>query len=272
MALSLCCSRWRRCWLDLAVSLGNVLSAGYAVPADKAVGFITGADQVLYKALKAEAFEVQVGIHELLGHGSGKLFHAGTDAAAALLNTPCPLEGAAGKLINGPFYAAGATWDSTFGKIASSYEECRAECTGLYLCNVPEVLAVFGHHGSGSDGGGGAAAGMQMHDVAYINWLLMCRAGLVGLEFYTPSTGSWRQAHMQARYVIVRVLLEAGHGLLTLRQCTNTEDGQPDVEVVLNRALIPTVGRDAIGSFLKVRACGKCTFSCRAHTEHPRAV
>ena len=42
-------------------------------------------------------------------------------------------------------------------------------------------------------------------DVQYINWLLMARAGLTGLEFYTPETGQWRQAHMQARYVILQV-------------------------------------------------------------------
>ena len=47
-------------------------------------------------------------------------------------------------------------------------------------------------------------------DVQYINWLLMARAGLTGLEFYTPETGQWRQAHMQARYVILQVPTHLG--------------------------------------------------------------
>ena len=50
-----------------------------------------------------------------------------------------------GDPITGPFYPEGATWDSTFQKIASTYEECRAECSGLYLCDLPDVLSVFGH-------------------------------------------------------------------------------------------------------------------------------
>ncbi len=57
-------------------------------------------------------------------------------------------------------------------------EECRAECAGLFLCLEPRVLEVFGH-----------AAAHEQADVVFANWLLMCRSGLVGLEFYTPGEG-----------------------------------------------------------------------------------
>jgi len=188
--------------------------------------------------LKGEAFEVQVGIHELLGHGSGKLFHAGTPGAAKLVEEKFanPITG---EPVTGPFYPTGSTWDSTFGKIASTYEECRAECSGLFLCLEKAVLDVFGH----------AEQVTGVHDITYVNWLLMVRAGLTGLEFYTPETAAWRQAHMQARYVILRVLLEGGGGLVTLKKVVGA-DGRPDLEAVLDRNLIPTLGRDIIGAFL----------------------
>ena len=55
---------------------------------------------------------------------------------------------------------------------------------------------------------------------------------------------------MQARYVILRLLLEAGDGkLLTLKEMVG-DDGKPDVEVQLNRSLISTVGKEAVGNFL----------------------
>jgi len=52
------------------VSLGNVLRARTL---GEKITFITDEDQTLYDKLVDHAFEVQVGIHELLGHGSGKL-------------------------------------------------------------------------------------------------------------------------------------------------------------------------------------------------------
>ena len=146
-----------------------------------------------------------------------------------------PLTGEAGNLTT---YAPNATWDSTFGKFASNYEECRAECTGIYLCLEPSVLTVFGHNSA-----------ENQSDISYVNWLLMCRAGVLALEFYTPETNSWRQAHMNARYVILRVLLEAGDGLLALHRLEGA-DGKADIRVDLNRSKIMTTGRSAIGAFL----------------------
>lgn len=173
------------------VSLGNVLAASYGA-GDKPVSFIRAEDQALFKKWKSEAFEVQVGIHELLGHGSGKLFHQGTADSDALVESKM-LHPITQEPITGPFYPRGSTWDSTFGKIASTYEECRAECSGIFLCLEQSVLEIFGHETRQLDGEGGIS------DIVYTNWLLMVRAGLLGLEFYTPETKGWRQAHMQAR-------------------------------------------------------------------------
>lgn len=113
------------------VSLGNIINAPAA--AERA-NFIAEADQALFRR-EAEAFTVQVGLHELLGHGSGVLFCETRDASGAVrTNLPAglvnPLTGRAVTT----WYKEGETWSSVFTTLANTYEECRAECVGLFLC------------------------------------------------------------------------------------------------------------------------------------------
>lgn len=58
------------------------------------------------------------------------------------------------------------------------------------------------------------------------------------------------QAHMQARYVILRVLLEGAGGLVSLERTTGS-NGKPDIVVKLDRTKIETLGKKAIGDFLR---------------------
>ena len=55
---------------------------------------------------------------------------------------------------------------------------------------------------------------------------------------------------MQARFVILQVLLEAGEGLVTIKK-TLDEDGKPNLFAQLDKEKIQSVGREAIGKFLK---------------------
>jgi len=208
------------------VSLGNVLSAAYQIK--KPAPFLSSADNELMKLWKVPSFEVQVGLHELLGHGSGKLFYSGNYNAS----TCCPLSG--GQV---GCYGQGDTYDSTFTTIGSSYEECRAECVGLHLCLEPGVTEIFGH------------SGQEAEDIKYVNWLSMVLSGLRGLEMFSPASQEWKQAHSQARFVIMQVMLEAGGDFLTIKEVVG-EDGKPDLLITMDREKIMTVGKPAIAAFL----------------------
>ncbi|NP_001086656.1 dipeptidyl-peptidase 3 L homeolog [Xenopus laevis] len=216
------------------VSLGNVLSVGSATEREK-LTFLREEDKDLFIKFRSPSFEVQVGLHELLGHGSGKLF-VQDEKGAFNFDKETVINPETGELVKS-WYKTGETWDSKFSTIASSYEECRAECVGLYLCINEEVLQIFGHEAQ------------EAQDVMYVNWLNMVRAGLMGLEYYTPETGRWRQAHMQARFVILHVLLEAGQNFVTISQKMGA-DGRPDAQVTLDREKILSVGHPAIQRFL----------------------
>ena len=78
----------------------------------------------------------------------------------------------------------------------------------------------------------------------------MVRAGLLGLEFYSPENKAWKQAHMNARFVILQVLREAGNDLVKIEECVDKDDNGPDLLISLDRNKINTIGRNAIAKFL----------------------
>ena len=210
------------------VSLGNVLASAYKPKKSEPVTFIDDADVELYQSLVTEAFEVQVGLHELLGHGSGKMF-MGNSVASSLEDIINPLTS---KCVES-YYKDGETYDSKFGSMGSSYEECRAECVGMSLCPNETVLKIFGHEGE------------KANDIFYINWLHMARAGILALLFWSPSTQRWGQAHMQARFAILQCMLEAGEDFVSIKR---NEKGETFLQ--MDRSKIKTVGKPAIDDFL----------------------
>jgi len=221
------------------VSLGNVLRIRQS-SSDKPAQYVCDEDQAVYKKRLGESFDVQVALHELLGHGSGKIFMEGQDGN---LNFDQEKMRAAISEEYGPeftpdvfWYKPGQTWDSLFLDMASPMEECRAEAVGIYLCLIPEIGKIFGHENE------------SLEEVIYVNWLSMARKGVEGLLMYSPDTQKFRQAHMHARHVLLRVMIEAG--LVEVLEITGT-DGKPDIQVKMDRKSIGSVGKKCIGDFLR---------------------
>ncbi|KAF9158625.1 hypothetical protein DFQ26_007399 [Actinomortierella ambigua] len=229
------------------VSLGNVLSA--KAPSEK-IPFLTKKDYALFEKLRGPAFEVQVGIHELLGHGTGKLLQEFADGTFNFDHKNPPISPVTGEAIK-TWYKPNQTWGSVFGAISSSYEECRAEAVGLYLSTDKDMLKIFGHTDESVEEG-------IADDVMYINWLIMARAGLIALEFYDPVKGHG-QAHMRARFALLKAMMEVP-GFVTIDQA---EDGS-NVTVTLERSLIRTKGMKAISAFLQKLQVYKSTADVEA--------
>ena len=220
------------------VSLGNVLSA--KAPKEP-IPFIRDEDDHLYREFRDPAFEVQVGIHELLGHGTGKLLQETSPGQYNFDVKNPPISPVTKKPVS-TWYKPGQTWSSVFGSIASSYEECRAECVAMALSCEFEILELFGF------GDGKEDMSNQAGDVLFVAYLQMARAGVAALEFWDPKSKKWGQAHMQARYSILRTFMDAGGNFCELKA---TKDDMSDFEINLDRSKILSHGRPAVEDYLQ---------------------
>ena len=205
------------------------------------VPFIASDDLDVYVQNRDEAFEVQVGIHELLGHGTGKLLQETKPGEYNFdINNP-PIDPTTGKPCK-TYYRPSQTWSSIFGQISSSYEECRAECVAMALCCDFNILKIFGF------GDGTVDMGNKAGDVLYASYLSMARAGVVALEYWDPKSKKWGQAHMQARFSILRTFLDAGDGFTRL---DHQREDLSDLTIRLDRTKILSHGRPAVEKYLQ---------------------
>ncbi|KAF8077954.1 peptidase family M49-domain-containing protein [Lyophyllum atratum] len=214
------------------VSLANILAA--KAPNEE-LTFIHPDDVDIYNTWDSRAFELQVANHELLGHGSGKLFEEQADGSKNF-DPAKIIDPLTGKPIKS-WYKSGQTPGSVLGEVSSSMEECRAEAVALFLVGNQDILKIFNYTDK-----------QDIEDVQYITFLLMARAGLRALEYYDPATQKHGQAHMQARLGITQHLIDSG--IARLEEVRDANGKLENLYVRVDRQKVLSEGKDAIGKLL----------------------
>lgn len=179
------------------VTLGNVFKSSCSHASDYI--FLNDSDAELVVKNVDKSFTVHVASHELYGHGSGKLLYKKDVEGKNIPDMFDPT-----KKIE-TYYPDGASFDSIFGSTASSYEECRAETTGLYLTFQPEVLKIFG------------VKPEEYDDISYANLISLLHSGIKQMNCYSPETSSWKQAHARARFAILRACIMWSNGAVEVK-------------------------------------------------------
>lgn len=97
---------------------------------------------------RRHAYYLWVVFHELFGHGTGKLLQEAADGTQNFNLAKPPLSPLTGEPIDS-WYKPGETSTSVFQDIATSVDECRAECIGAYLMSEADLLSLCGYTDDG---------------------------------------------------------------------------------------------------------------------------
>jgi len=213
------------------VNLGN----SYVTANPKNIRFVAEEDFDDYLKYFKESLFLVVALHELLGHGSGKLLK---EDESGELNFPSDLKDPFTNENIAGYYKAKETYESRFESLHSPYEECRADSVAYYLSCYDEPLKILFP---------GREAEWQK--ILEMSWLDIVITGIKGLEYYNQEEGKWMQAHVNASYVIMKVLIEAGEDFVKIELCK--KEGKDYVIGRIDKSKIKTVGKEAIGKFLK---------------------
>ena len=98
---------------------------------------------------RSHAYYLWVVLHELFGHGTGKLLQENEDSTSNFSLVNLPVSPLTGEPIDS-WYRPGETWTGVFQDIATSIDECRAECIGAYLMSETDLLSLCGYTDHGS--------------------------------------------------------------------------------------------------------------------------
>ncbi|KAK1710798.1 peptidase family M49-domain-containing protein [Colletotrichum lupini] len=236
----------------------NVIIANRMVAESKAQGypFIEDSEEAAFRRAKFPTYYWWVVLHELLGHGTGRMMVETTegDYNFDIQNPPInPLDDNPIK----SWYKPGQTWTGQFGDLATTVDECRAELVGAYLMDDKDLLRVLGF----TD-----ATDVTADDIAYNMYQQLGVDGLRGLANYNVDSKRWGQAHSRAHFAILNWLLKDGG------DCVEIEHDKTagNLTVRVNRAKVSTHGKPALGRMLLRLHMYRCTAdvqACRVYYE-----
>lgn len=170
--------------------------------------FVEPSEAARFQRHKYPAYYIWVVLHELLGHGTGKMM-AEEDGRYNFNATSPPINPLDEQPITS-WYHSGQTWTGVFGDLATTVDECRAELVGAYLMDEPDLLELFGYTSTSE---------ITAQDLTYNIYVQLGVDGLRGLQNYNLEASKWGQAHSRAHFAILKCLLADGNGFMTI-DCT----------------------------------------------------
>jgi len=180
-------------------------------------------------------------LHELLGHGSGKLFKVDENGKYNFdkENIINPLT----KEKIESCYLPGETYESKFSVFCRAMEEGRADYIALYLVYDKKAQQIFGFKEK------------EYEDVIYIMWLDMFIAGIFGITFY--KNGKWESPYPHERFILLNYIFknqEQDKKILSF----DIDEVNKKFKIVVNKDNLIKYGRSILSNLLTTFHISKC--------------
>ncbi|CAI6259664.1 unnamed protein product [Periconia digitata] len=218
--------------------------------------FIDPTELDSFQRAKYPAYYWWVVLHELLGHGTGKMMAEESEGKFNFdIHNP-PIDPISGKPIT-TWYKPGQTWTGQFGDLATTVDECRAELVGAYLMDDVELLGLFAYDENSE---------ITAADLTYNLYMQLGTDGLRGLANFNIKNGKWGQAHSRAHFAILKCLLSDSNSCVTV----DYDAPSKNLRIHVDRSKIVSQGKPALGRMLLRLHIYRCTAdvqSCRDYYE-----
>ncbi|KAL8824918.1 MAG: hypothetical protein Q9170_007999 [Blastenia crenularia] len=200
--------------------------------------FVHASEVAMFQKYKYPAYYIWVVLHELFGHGTGRMmteefgkFNFDAENPPHNPLTQAPISS---------WYRQGQAWTGVFGDLATTVDECRAELVGAYLMDNTELLALFGYTSSTE---------INAHDLTYNMYVQLGVDGLRGLQNFNVDGGKWGQAHSRAHFAMLKCLLRDVNGFMAIH-CNSQAN---ELKVSVDKSRTKTDGKTALrGMLLKL--------------------
>ena len=218
--------------------------------------FVDAAEASIFQKHKYPTMYIWIVLHELLGHGTGKLICEEERGNFNFDFEHPPIDPLAKEPIHS-WYRLGQTLTGVFADLAPTVEECRADLVGAYLKDSKALLALFGFD---------ASSKISPNDITYNVYLQLGVKGIRGLQNFNIDGDRWGQAQSRAHFAMLKCLLRDGNGFMKI-DCDGAHD---QLTVRVDRSRIISDGKPALARMLLKLHMYRCTAnvkSCRTYYE-----
>ncbi|KAI1754488.1 peptidase family M49-domain-containing protein [Xylaria castorea] len=218
--------------------------------------FIPAEEMKLFQKHKYPAYYWWVVLHELLGHGTGRMMIEQSVGKFNFDSSNPPMNPLDGKPIR-TWYRPGQTWTGQFGDLSTTVDECRCELVGAFLMDDAELLALLGYT---------EQTDVKASDLTYNLYQQLGVDGLRGLANFNVESMTWGQAHSRAHFAMLTCLLRNSEGCVQIRH----DQTNRKLAVFVDRSKIASHGKKALGEMLLRLHMYRCTAdvqACRQYYE-----